>query len=412
MIPERQMEIVLQDQAKWFLRRDPGIPRSIDISRYLNHTHVVIISGVRRCGKSTLLRQIASHFDGYYYLNLDDERLFGFELSDFSTLMILFEKMRPGVRTIFLDEIQNVPGFERFIRRIHDEGYRIFCTGSNAHLLSKELGTHLTGRHVRIELFPFSFSEYLTWHKIDYNIKDSETIASLLSYLDRYLEGGGFPEYTRQADPDILKGIYEDILYRDSIVRWNIRDTSAFINLARYLLTNIGSEVSYRSLATTLQIKSPGTVREYIRFLADTYLFFEVYRYDPSLKKQHGSGKKIYCIDNGMRNKVSFRFSADNGKLLENIVFLELLRRKCDVYYHSAKKECDLITLEQGRVSGLYQVCYELNEGNQSRECSGLQEAMVEYSIPVGTIITMNQSEEIPVPEGMIRAIPVWRWVL
>jgi len=125
MIPERQIEIVIRDQAKWFARRDPGIPRSIEISKYLHHSHIVFISGVRRCGKSTLLKQIATHFPAYYYLNLDDDRLYGFELSDFSALMILFEKINPGVRTIFLDEIQNVPGFERFLRRLHNEGYQI-----------------------------------------------------------------------------------------------------------------------------------------------------------------------------------------------------------------------------------------------------------------------------------------------
>lgn len=213
-------------------------------------------------------------------------------------------------------------------------------------------------------------------------------------------------------DPEILRGTYEDILYRDCITRWKIRDFPGFIHLARFLLTNIGNEVSYRSLATTLGIKSVTTVREYIQNLASTYLIFEVYRYDPSLKKQYGSGKKIYAIDTGMRNQVSFRFSGDHGKLLENLVFLELKRRRNEIFYHSSTRECDLLTIQNGRVTGLFQVCYELNSQNRVREYEGLQEAMNQYGLELGNIITLNQEEQVQVPEGIIQVIPVWKWFL
>lgn len=408
MITDYQLDRIIQDQAKSFARKDPGTPRSINLFKYLYLNQVIIISGVRRCGKTTLLRQIASHFKAYHYLNLADIRLHG--LSDLTASLLLLEKRDPGIRILFLDEIQNLPGCEDTIRQLHDSGYKIFCTSS-------QIGTNIShsdkpkGEWITIILHPFSFVEYLAWHAIDKSTA-SENQVAVLSHLDRYLEEGGFPEYTRMWDTDHIRSIYEEILYRDCIARWNIRDVSGFIRLAGFLLTNIGTKVHYRSLASMLGMKSPMTVRDYIHILADTHLITEVHRYDPSLKKQYGTGKKIYAVDIGMRNQVAFRVSGDHQKLLENLVLVELKRRDFDVYYHFSAKECDFVIIENGQVNGLYQVCSELTDLNREREYGGLQEAMNQYGLDWGILITLNQEGTVRVPEGVIQIVPVWKWLL
>ena len=409
MITDHQIDLIIQDQAKSFARKDPGTPRSINLSKYLYHNQVNTISGVRRCGKTTLLRQIAAHFQAYHYLNLADIRLHG--LSNLTTSLLLLEKRNPGIRILFIDEIQSLPGCEETIRQLHDAGYKIFCTVSHTGTISIHSDKPPMEDWTNIELYPFSFAEYLTWHAIEKN-RDSENMAAILSHLDRYMEEGGFPEYMRMWDSEYIRSIYEEILYRDCIARLNIRDVAGFIRLAQFLLTNIGTEVHYRYLASLPGMKSPMTVRDYIHILADTHLITEVHRYDPSLKKQYGTGKKIYAVDNGMRNQVAFRVSGDHEKLLENLVLVELKRQGLNVYYHFSVKECDFVIVQNGQVNSLYQVCSELTDLNREQEYSGLQEVMNLYGLDWGILITLNQEGTVRVPEGVIQIVPVWKWLL
>jgi len=197
MITTTQLEELVLDQKEAFLLRAPGISREIDLERYRGTGQIVVISGVRRCGKSTLLRQIAVLYPDFLYINFDDDRLLDFSVTDFSTLMLVFGKLSPDTRVIFIDEIQNVTGWERFVRRIHDDGYKIFLTGSNAKLLSAELGTHLTGRYAKVELFPFSFREVLHFKGITVSGLTQKKKAEILREFDLYLKGGGFPEYLK-----------------------------------------------------------------------------------------------------------------------------------------------------------------------------------------------------------------------
>jgi predicted AAA+ superfamily ATPase len=413
MIPDKRLEELILDQKELFLSREPGTQRRVDFDRHCAHEQVVVISGIRRSGKSTLMRQFAESYKDFYYLNFDDERLMDFELADFSSLMLAFHKIQPGIKVIFIDEIQNVDGWERFIRRIHDEGYKIFLTGSNANLLNSELATHLTGRYSKIELYPFAFMELLDFEQIDYRAVTSEKKARLLLAFDQYLEHGGFPEFLKYRDGEFLKRIYNDILFRDIITRFSIRDMKAFRQLVHYLFSNMTREASYHSLKNALGFKSAMSVRSYIGFLEESYLIFELFKYDFSLKKQYANPKKIYVIDNGVRNAVSFRFSGDNGRLLENLVFIELKRRNAGVYYYRRKHECDFVTEDKGIPSSAIQVCFELNAANRERELNGLREAMKELGIRQGMILTYNQEEKIPAGEGPgIVVVPVWRWLL
>jgi len=413
MIPDKRLEELILDQKEMFFSREPGMSRRVDFDRYCTHEQIVVISGIRRSGKSTLMRQFADRYKEFYYLNFDDERLIDFELADFSSLMLAFNKIHPGLKVMFIDEIQNVVGWERFIRRIHDEGYKIFLTGSNANLLSSELATHLTGRYSKIELYPFAFTELLDFEHIDYQRLSSSNKAEILLAFDKYLEHGGFPEFLKYRDGEFLKRIYDDILFRDIITRFRIRDMKAFRQLVHYLFSNMTKEASYHSLKNALGFKSAMSVRSYIGFLEESYLIFELFKYDFSLKKQYANPKKIYVIDNGMRNAVSFRFSGDSGRLLENLVFIELKRRNAGVYYYRKKHECDFITEYKGALSSAIQVCFELNAANREREVNGILEAMKELGIKQGMILTYNQEEKIPVDKGSdIVVVPVWRWLL
>ncbi len=405
---------LIADQREQFAARDIGVARGVGLSRLLNNRQIVVISGIRRCGKSTLLRQIAERCNGdFHYLNLDDERLFGFELDDFEDLMLAFNKMSDS-RIILLDEIQNVDHWERFVRRIHDDGYKVFLTGSNAQLLSAELGTRLTGRYSLVELFPFSFPELLAFHDVDSARRSTAGRAAILKAFDQYLERGGFPEFLRYEDREFLTRTYEDILHRDIITRFGIRDIQAFRRLAHYVFTNFTSDMSYNSVSKALDIPSPVTVRDYIGHLELSYLTFEVFKYDFSLKKQHVSNKKLYVIDNGMRNMVAFRFSKDLGRLLENAVFVELRRRNQGrVFFHRDRGECDFVVVEQDRVASACQVCFELTDDNRDREIDGLTAAMRQFDLDQGTVLTYNQTGTETLPDGRtITILPTWQWMI
>jgi uncharacterized protein len=411
MIPSSQLEELVLSQKESFLSRDPGVPRELATDRFLETGAIVVITGIRRCGKSTLLRQLSARYSDFLYINFDDDRLMDFSLSDFPGLMLVFEKTAPGIKVLFIDEIQNVAGWERFVRRIHDEGYKVFLTGSNANLLSAELGTHLTGRYTKITLYPFSFREVLHMHSIGTDRITGKKKAEILAEFDRYLAGGGFPEYLKYKDPEYLTRIYDDILYRDIISRFGIREIKGFRQLAHYLFTNVANAASYNALKKTLGFKSVVSVRDYVGFLEEAYLIFEIFRYDYSLKKQYVHEKKLYCIDTGMRNAVAFRFSDDKGRLLENLVLIELLRRGNAVYFFKNPKECDFITEDRGTVTGALQVCYELTRENRDREIGGLVSAMSAHNPGYGIILTYNQEETIMQGKTAIRVLPAWKWL-
>jgi predicted AAA+ superfamily ATPase len=412
MISGSQLEELVLSQKESFLSRDPGIPREIATERFRKTDQIVVITGIRRCGKSTLMRQLSAQYSDFLYINFDDDRLMDFSLPDFPALMLLFEKTSPGVKVLFIDEIQNVPGWERFIRRIHDEGYKVFLTGSNANLLSAELGTRLTGRYTTITLYPFSFRECLRFRSVSTGRITAKKKAAVLGEFDRYLTGGGFPEYLKYQDPEYLKRIYDDILFRDIISRYRIREVKGFRQLAHYLFTNAANAATYNALKNILGFKSVASVRDYVGFLEEAYLVFECFRYDFSLKKQYVNEKKLYCIDTGMRNAVAFRFSDDRGRMLENLVYIELLRRGKSVYFSRNPNECDFITEERGTVTGAIQVCFELSRENRDRELAGLAGAMRMHAPADGIILTYNQEETIIQDGSTIRVLPAWKWLI
>lgn len=413
MITPSRLEEVIIDQEDAFHRKDPGILREVDLGRFLQSPHIVVVSGIRRCGKSTLLRQFAEKVGEFLYVNLDDERLFGFSIEDFENLVLVFEKVHPGVRVMFIDEVQNVEHWERFVRRIHDEGYKVILTGSNAHLLSAELGTRLTGRYLQVELFPFSFREYLRLKGGETGRLTTSKKAEILNQFEYYLYHGGFPEYLKAGDGEILQRTYEDILFRDIVARYGIKDVKMFRQMARYLFSNFTKETSYHSLKNALGIKSAMSVRSYARYMEEAYLLFELFNYRHSLKEQYAGTRKFFVVDNGMRNVVSFRFSGDRGRMLENLVFIELKRRGHPVFFWREKRECDFLIEKEGRIAEAIQCTWTLDEENREREIQGLIEAMERFGAGRGMIITYNEEGVLEGPGGRpVRIVPAWKWLI
>lgn len=403
---------VVADQSVLVSAKKRGVLRQIDYQKHIKSKQISVISGIRRAGKSTLMLQLADNFSAFHFITFDDERLINFQVSDFNTLMVELNKIKTA-KVIIIDEVQNIEGWERFVRRLHDEEYKVILSGSNSKLLSSELATHLTGRYIKTELYPFSFSEYLHLYQIDHNDKTTSNIASINKLFDQYLEKGGFPEYCLSDEDEYLKRIYEDVLYRDLIVRFGIKNIKGFKNLSQYLFTNFTKETNYNTLAGLLGFSSATSVRDYISFLSESYMLFELYRYDFSLKKQYTSNKKIYAIDNGLRNKVSFRLGSDLGQLLENTIFIELKRRGVDVWYYKTKNNLEVDFLWFNNEPELLQICYDLSSPSTfKREVTALETAMQEFNIQHSTIISYNTNDIIETTSGIITVIPSWQWLL
>jgi len=407
-----QLEDIVNDQSSVFLLKDLGFERQINFKKYATSKQITVILGIRRSGKSTLLKQFSLKLPNFYYINFDDERLINFSVHDFNNLTIIWKKKFDS-KYILVDEIQNVANWERFARRMHDEGYKLFITGSNAKLLSSELSTHLTGRYQKIELFPFSFSELVEYGRIGtLSSLTSVVKAKILKLFDEYLLHGGFPEYIKYKDSEYLKRTYEDIIYRDIITRFGIKEVKSFRKLTNYIFTNFAKEASYNTLKNILGIKTTMSVRNYVGFLEESYLVFELFKYDFSLKKQYISDKKLYVIDNGMRNATAFYVSADRGRLLENLVYIELKRRGKNLYYFKDKSECDFLIQEKNNIVQAIQVTQKIDQTNEKREFKGLMNAFDRLNIKNGLILTENQNKIQTVNSRKIIIKPIWQWLL
>lgn len=376
---------------------------------------VVILSGIRRSGKSTLLKQIMRTKSRYCYMNFEDERLLTFPAEDFEILHeVLLEEYGPA-DVYFFDEIQNIDRFETFVRRLQDAGKKVVITGSNAALLSKEFGTRLTGRYKLFEIYPFSFAEYLRFKKIPV-IKESlhlvQERANLSAAFGDYTESGGLPEYLKNRDSDYIKTLYDNIIYRDIIARYSIRRQRLVRELVGMLASAVTLPFTYNALKKSLGLKNAITIKEYIAYLGGAYLFFELARFDFSVKKQLNAPRKIYCIDTAFCILAGFSLSPNKGRLLENIVYIELRRRGCEVYYYSGTRECDFIVKDDRKISRAIQVCHELNAENTDREIGGLREALENFQLSKGLILTGNQEDEWKDEDFTITIKPVWKWLL
>jgi predicted AAA+ superfamily ATPase len=370
-------------------------------------SHALVVNGIRRCGKSTLLRQFVQQLKRtFFYLNFDDIRLAPFVYADFRLLDAAI--IESGSKALFFDEIQSVKKWELYIRQKLDEGFQVVITGSNASLLSRELGSRLTRRHISKELFPFSYEEFCLFLKLKPSSK------SLL----RYLEKGGFPEFLKTDNADILVQLQSDILYRDIAVRYGICDASSLKRLFIYLVSNPAQFFSPSKLTGITGVKSPTTVLECISHLESAYFIHLLPCFSWSIKAQNLARKKIYIADSGIIKTSSVSFSDNYRALFENFIFC-FLRSKTgikfsqedrEIFYFSGKNgnECDFILFPYSKPSCI-QVCWELTLDNQDREIDGLLEAMGFFNLKKGLIVTFNTKDIIRTSGKIINVIPAWQ---
>jgi hypothetical protein len=415
----RSIKELILEQKKDFEKKEEFVPRTLlkDIKNHLKIPHAIILSGLRRSGKSTLLKEIYNTYyqnKTIYYFNFEDERLISFTVDDFNLLYETFIELLGQSTVFFFDEIQVIPQWEAFVRRMYNKGCKFFITGSNSSMLSKEMGTKLTGRSINIILYPFSFKECLLLKDIQpkKSILLTDERAQIKKEFNIYLEKGGLPKYRKYNNDQTLNDLYDNIIYRDVITRYNISDEKTLKELTFYLFSNYGKEISFNQLKNLLKLGSANTIKNYIDHLENAYLIFTVSKYDPSIKKQIYSKKKVYVIDTGLITLISFQFSKNIGRILENVVFLELKRRNKEVYYYKNKHECDFVIRNNQKITQAIQVTREINETNKDREINGLLEVLDNFNLKNGMILTYDQDEEILIEKKKVIIKPIWKWLI
>ena len=416
MITKEILRQIVMRQKETFGSKE-SVPREIlpEILRWMSDDRVLVITGVRRCGKSTLLKQLMEKASGWCYVHFEDERMIDFAAQDFELLNEVLIEVYGPAQIYFFDEIQNVDKFETFVRRLQDEGKKIIITGSNASLLSKEFGTKLTGRYKSFEVYPFSFREFMSFRHINLSEKDvysPEKKVSMLKAFREYLTLGGLPEYLRNNDIDYVRTVYENILYKDIITRYSIRREKILKELVNLLATSTSSRFTYNSLKNTLGLSNAITVKEYISYLCNSYLFFELLQFSYSVRRQLGSPRKIYLVDSAFGDICGLQFSPNKGRILENAVFIELQRKGKNIYYFSDDGECDFVIKSGTKITEAVQVCYALDDSNREREINGLVKAMTALKLDSGLILTFEQREDIHVKGKLIQIMPVFLWLL
>jgi predicted AAA+ superfamily ATPase len=384
--------------------RDTGLERDLLSDLPDIKTHALIVSGIRRCGKSTLLHQFVRALGrDYFYLTFEDLRLADFTNADYALLDTLIAESAV-TPVLFFDEIQAAPRWELYVRQKLDEGFQVLLTGSNASLLSRELGSKLTGRHLSRELFPFSYRE---------NLSFTGGKPGAVS-LDKYLSSGGFPEYLKTGNDEILEQLQRDILYRDIAVRHGIRDAASLRQLYTYLVSNAAQLVSPSRLIHVAGVKSPSTILEYFSWFESAYLLALVPRFAWSVKARSVAPKKLYITDLGIIRTGSVSGMENSGALIENFVFNQLRLGNVAIYYFADDTgECDFVVQGRGEKAEwrCIQVCYELNPDNEDREINGLIAALDFFDQKEGVILTRDSRDYIVKGGKTITVTPAWEFV-
>lgn len=412
-----RLKEILIDQKEVFNKQKDLIDRDLELEKCITTRQVVIISGVRRAGKSSLLYLIKQKMKlkdaDFCYFNFDDERIPS-ETSVPEQVLNLHLELYGKEPVLFFDEIQNIGKWEKFVNRQHERGMKIFVTGSNARLLSSEISTSLTGRNIVLNLYPFSFREFLRFRRMSFHPErlSSTQKALLQREFGAYLETGGFPLVVKENNLDLINSYFQDILYRDIVSRYKLTQVEEIKQIGLYFASNTGKRFSYSTLQEISGVRSTSSIKDYLAYYEQSWLFLYLKKFDWSVKKQIMNPKKVYAIDPSVSKRLGFNFSQNRGRILENIVFLELRRRNKEIYYHAGKQECDFLIKEGMQIPEAIQVTWILNESNFKRELEGLKEAMELHNIPRGRIITSDGEKYGEIDRKDITVLPVWKWLL
>ena len=384
-----------------------------DTDLLLNSSLIKLITGPRRVGKSTqallMLRD-----KNFAYLNFDNYSLL--EAWDAYLVMRMLNDVYPGYEYILLDEVQNLDEWDLWVSELYRLGKNLVITGSNARMLSSEMATVLTGKYLQVEMFPFSLEEFFDWNKLDLHMLKPEDITNSFVLTDDYLRNGGYPEVvaSRQLTRSYLDTLFDSIIWKDVAKRHNVRNVTDLNNLAMYLVSNFCNPVSANDLTTELGFSSVNTTKKYMDYLHEPYLFYYLSRYNNKLKLMKKAPRKVYVVDNGFVASKAFSLSDNLGRLLENQVFIELVRRGYDVertmfYYRSRNdKEVDFVLRKEAHIERLVQVCYDMsNPKTEKREVDSIVECAGELKCDNLVIVTNNDKRTIEKDGYKIDVVPI-----
>ena len=415
MLQEIKEIIILQKREIEAKLKEKYIERNQNLK--LDNDLIKVIVGPRRAGKSFFAIHFLNKQGKFGYVNFDDEKLT--EVNNYDEIITAMNSIYDNPKFVLFDEIQNLPKWELFANRLQRQGYKLIITGSNSNLLSRELATHLTGRHLLTNIFPFSFKEYLKFENKE--LTNTETKEK----LSKYLFNGGYPEILSKKVElrEYLTLLFNSILYKDIIRRYKIRNPKQIEDLATYLISNIANEYSYNSLAKIGKIKSSHTIEKYLSYLEESFILFSLSRFSYKVKEQLSSNKKIYCIDNGFIQAKSFKASPNLGKLYENLVASKLKKQELDeklrFYYwkNQQQEEVDFVIKEGIKIKQLIQVCFDINNfETKNREIRALIKAGKELKCNNLLIITEDTEAEEKAEwfgnKANIWFIPLWKWLL
>jgi predicted AAA+ superfamily ATPase len=418
----KQSLIEQQNEARDYVNSPDLISRESlpELEEMLSGRLITIIMGMRRTGKSTLALQFLKN-KKFLYVNFDDEVLGQVKSTELNSVLETGLSLEPNIEFLFFDEIQNVDNWELFVNRLARQKYKIIISGSNSRLLSSELASHLTGRHLSLELFPFSFREFLILKKIDFKKEHLTTTerAERLYYFNQYIKIGGLPQVVTGLQTDrlvknYLRELFDKIVTRDIVQRRKVKNVKVLKDLSLLALSLYSSQFTYQSLRKACSISSVSTVKNYIDYLQESYLIFCLEPFSFKVKERISLPKKFYTIDLALTEAVLSSSTGDLGKKLENIVFIELRRRGHEIYYiRDVAYEVDFAIKEGMKITTLIQVAWSIsNAKTRSRELSALVKAAVEFKTNILYIITENEEELIKIDEFEISVVPVWKWLL
>lgn len=384
-------------------KRRLGMPRDVLPQLPSVRNFATVVTGVRRSGKSTLLDQWTSKNGGKVIsVHFDDLRLAAFAPDDFLPLYEIARERKAD--TLVLDEVQDIAGWEKFVVGCLDRKLRVMVTGSNAKMLSREFGTKLTGRHLNIELFPFSYPEFLRFARK----------RASKSSLDEYLSIGGFPAYVESRQRMVLSELFNDILYRDIVVRYSLKDAAPIKGLATFLLGHVGCRISPSRIKDAVHVASASTILEYFNYLEETYLVQRISRFAASQKASLSAPKKVYACDTGLVSAIESVDESNFGHKLENLVYLKLRNPDDSIFYFvndADGTECDFVVERRDGSFSAVQVCWELSRDNEERETIGAVHAMERFGLKEAVLVTRDQSDLISEGGRKIRVVPAWKWL-
>jgi len=395
----------------------------------LDTKKVVFLVGIRRSGKTYLLFQAIKRLRRLYprenliYINFEDDRLSGLSLSHLDEFIEAYFELFPEKRRerlyLFLDEVQAVEGWEKFVRRLHDTlNIHLYVTGSSSKLMSREIATSLRGRTITYEVFPLSFREFLRFKGIEVNLYSSERLSYIKKAFFEYLRFGGFPEVVLEEREELKRKILSDyailVIYRDLAERYEIKNLALLKFIIKYVFQNPATFLSlnkfYHNLKSFGYKLSRETLSNYLAYLEEIYAIFQVPLFTFSLREQQRNPKKIFIIDNGFKTLYTLPLKEDYSQLYENLVFLQLRRKYSEIYYFKENQEVDFYVPEAGL---LINVCYDLSsKETYQREINSLIEGMKKLGLKEGILLTSETEREIKVENYTIRIKPLWKWLL